>query len=221
MAQYQFRSREEAGHILSAHLVHYSGRPDVLVLGLPRGGVPVAAQIAAALLVPLDVLVVGRIGVPGREEITLAAVGPDGVLTPNWEVVTAFGISPATLATHRRPRKPKRSPVASSVFEATAHASKSGDERLSWWMMGSPQHPRFRNAATVLRRMHPARLVVAVPVAARLACRRLADEVDEIVASQMPERLSLVSQYYEEFGLVSDEKIRQLMEGAEHERRVA
>ena len=220
MAQYQFRSREEAGHILSAHLVHYSGRPDVLVLGLPRGGVPVAAQIAAALLVPLDVLVVGRIGVPGREEITLAAIGPDGVLTPNWEVVTAFGISPATL----------ESMGAEEAKEVARRELRFRSDRPRIEVRGRtvivvddglPSASPLRNATTVLRRMHPARLVVAVPVAARLACRRLADEVDEIVASQMPERLSLVSQYYEEFGLVSDEKIRQLLEAAEHERRVA
>ena len=220
MAQYQFRNREEAGHILSAHLVHYAGRSDVQVLALPRGGVPVGYQIALALMVRLDVLVLGRVGVPGREEITLAVVGPDGMAIPNWEVAKAFGIPQPTLEAMGA-EEAKELARRNRRFRGDRPPIDIRGQTVILVDDGLPSAALLRNAATVLRRRHPARVVVAVPVAAHTAYRHLADEVDEIVVSQRPERLSLLSQYYEEFGLVSDEKIRQFLEASEHERQVA
>jgi predicted phosphoribosyltransferase len=208
-----YRNRREAGQVLAALLAGYRGHPDVVVLGLPRGGVPVAYEIATALHAPLDVMVVRKLGVPGHEELAMGAIASGGVQVVNEEVVRHLGLTPAILASvaaieqrelarreqayrGERPPVPVEGRTVILVDDGLATGST------------------MRAAVTALRRRHPARIVVAVPTAAPETCEELKGQVEEIVCAMTPTPFYGVGEWYEEFGQTADEEVRELLERA-------
>lgn len=206
----RFRDRAHAGKVLAERLEGYAGRPRLLVLGLPRGGVPVAFEVAQALDAPLDVFVVGKLGVPGHEELAMGAITSGGVRVLNDDAVRGLGIDEDAIARaaaaegrelERREQayRGDRGPV-----EVAGRTVILVDDGLA---TGST----MRAAVHALQAQGPERLVVAVPVAARQTCEQLRAEVDELVCADTPEPFHAVGLWYGDFTQTSDDEVRELL----------
>ncbi len=211
-----FQDRRDAGRTLASALRHYAGRSDVLVLGLPRGGVPIAYEIAVALHAPLDVFVVRKLGTPGQEELALGAIASGGVRVLNAEVVHALGIRTEEIESVTRrelpelERRERQYRGDRPPLDAHGAVAILIDDGLA---TGST----MRAAAAALKPMEPAKIVVAVPVAARATCDELRSEVDDIVCLHTPDRFYAVGQWYREFEQTTDEEVRELLQAAERQ----
>lgn len=208
-----FRDRYEAGRLLAERLAHYANRSDVVILALPRGGVPVAFEIATALHVPLDIMVVRKLGVPGHEELAMGAIASGGVQVVNQDVVRNLGLSPAAL----------ESVAATEYLELTRRERAYRGNRGSTVVEGRTvilvddglaTGSTMRAAVAALRGRHPARIVIAVPTAAPETCEELKAEVDEMVCATTPTPFYGVGQWYDDFSQTTDEEVRDLLEQA-------
>ena len=212
-----FLNRAEAGRLLAEKLEKYAGRDDVIVLGLPRGGVPVAYEVAKRLCVPLDVFIVRKLGVPGFEELAAGAIASGGVRVLNQDVMRAL-------------------PNANETIESiTARETAELERREQSYRDGRPA-PELRNrvvilvddglatgatmraAVKALRQRGVAKIVVAVPVGPPDTCREFEDEADETICASTPEFFQAVGQYYEDFSQTSDEEVGELLARAAQER---
>ena len=210
-----FRDRSEAGRLLAAKLAAYANRPDVLVLALPRGGVPVAYEVARALGAPLDVFLVRKLGVPGHEELAMGAVATGGVRVLNDQVVRALRIpdyvidavaaqEQQELARRERLYRGGRPPP-----DVRGRTVILVDDGLA---TGATMHAAIK----ALRQLQPARLVVAVPTAAPETCEALRAEVDEVICAITPEPFYAVGLWYEDFSQTTDEEVRDLLARRQH-----
>jgi len=208
-----FRNREDAGRRLASRLQKYANRDDVIVLGVPRGGVPVAFEVAAALNLPLDIFVLRKLGVPGQEELAFGAIGSGGVRVLNRSVVDHLGLSDLDIAsvTHkereeleRRDRLYRGNRPPLDVLGTTVILVDDGIATGSSLMA----------AIHALRQMRPAAIVVATPVAPPETCHRLLQEVDELVCVEIPEPFYGVGQFYDDFLQMSDEEVTELLDRA-------
>jgi erythromycin esterase-like protein/predicted phosphoribosyltransferase len=208
-----FRDRREAGRVLAARLDRYRGRPDVLVLGLPRGGVPVAFEVAAALGAALDVFLVRKLGVPGREELAMGAIASGGVVVVNDDVVRALGLPPAAVqqVTEREAEELLRREAA---YREGRPPPDVADRTVILVDDGLATGSSMRAAVLALRRLHPAHSVVAVPAAPQSTCEELAAEVDEVVCATTPSPFFAVGQSYWDFSQTTDEEVRRLLREA-------
>ncbi|WP_447980054.1 phosphoribosyltransferase [Candidatus Nitrospira bockiana] len=208
-----FRDRVDAGRRLSEHLRHYQGRGDLVVLALPRGGVPVGYQVAQALQAPLDVMVVRKLGVPGHEELAMGAIASGGVRVVNEEVLHMLGAPDALvdrvaaqeeveLARRERAYRGDRPPV-----QVEGRVVILIDDGLA-------TGATMRAAVSALKRRGPARIVVAVPVGAEEACHELRAEADEVVCAATPSPFFGVGAWYEDFAQTTDDEVRELLERA-------
>src|ERR1700738_3523807 len=205
-----FRDRREAGRLLAAKLSGYANRPDVLVLALPRGGVPVAYEVARALGAPLDVFVVRKLGVPGYEELAMGAVATGGVRVLNEEIV-------------------ERLSIPNHLIDAvTAHEQQELSRRERLYRGGRPL-PRVRDRTVILvddglatgatmhaaiealRQLRPARIVVAGPPAAPQTCEELRAKVDDVICAITPEPFHAVGLWYQDFSQTTDQEVRDLL----------
>jgi putative phosphoribosyl transferase len=205
-----YRNRTEAGRYLASQLGDYANRPDVLVLALPRGGVPVAFEVARALHAPLDIFLVRKLGVPGHEELAMGAIAMGGVRVLNEEVVRYLSIpgemieavaADEQLELERREKLYRGSRPAPDVRGKTVILIDDG------LATGST----MRAAAKALREQQPGRIVVGVPVSSSATCDEFRDEVDEIVCALTPEPFHGVGRWYEDFSQTSDEEVRELL----------
>jgi predicted phosphoribosyltransferase len=205
-----FRDRAHAGRVLAARLTRLAGRDDVLVLALPRGGLPVAAEIAAALGAPLDVLVVRKLGAPGREELAIGAIASGGVRVLNEPLMEELGLEEddvaraaaaesAELTRRERAYRGERGPV-----DVRGKAVVLVDDGLA-------TGATMRAALAALRAQGPARLVVAVPVGAPGTCAALRDVAEEVVCALQPVGLDAVGNAYDDFEQVTDDEVRRLL----------
>ena len=212
MDDYQaFTDRRHAGRELASRLTTFAGRDDVIVLALPRGGVPVAYEVAAALGAPMDVFLVRKLGTPGHRELAMGAIASGGVRVLNDDVVRWYGISDAAIAgvvreeqeelerRERAYRDDKPAPVLTNRIVILI------DDGLA---TGST----MRAAARAVRAHRPARVVVAVPVGAPQTCAELASAADEVICARMPEPFSAVGQWYLNFDQTEDEEVRELLQ---------
>jgi putative phosphoribosyl transferase len=208
-----YRDRSEAGKHLAAKLANYANRDDVLVLALPRGGVPVAFEVAKALHAPLDIFLVRKLGVPGHEELAMGAIATGGVRVLNQDIVDYLGIP-------------------EDVIDAVAADELQELERRERAYRGNRSEPDVRGktvilvddglatgstmraAAAALRQQKPERIVVAVPVSAPQTCNEYRMGVDEIVCANTPEPFFGVGQWYQDFSQTTDEEVRELLEQA-------
>jgi predicted phosphoribosyltransferase len=206
----RFRHRRAAGHALAGKLLHYAGRDDVVVLGLPRGGVPVAYEVAKALHAPMDVFIVRKLGIPGHEELAMGAVATGGVRVLNDQAVRGLGIP-------------------DYVIDAVADWELHELERRERLYRGDRPPPDVRGktvilvddglatgstmlaAVQALRQQGPARIVVAVPVASPDTCELLKAYVDEVVCAATPEPFYAVGLWYRDFSQTTDEEVRELL----------
>jgi putative phosphoribosyl transferase len=212
----RFRDRRDAGRVLAGKLMDHAGRPDCLVLALPRGGVPVAYEVALALHAPLDVIVVRKLGVPGQEELAMGALASGDVRVLNDEVVSALGISREVLdaVTEQQRRELQRREAA---YRGARPPIDVRDRLVILVDDGLATGATMRAAAAALRQQGPRRLVIAVPTAALETCHALAAEVDEIVCAMTPEPFHAVGLWYEDFSQTTDDEVRELLERAGHE----
>ena len=210
MSGSRFANRREAGRLLASSLAAYAKRSDVAVLALPRGGVPVAYEIAQALEAPLDVFLVRKLGVPGHEELALGAIASGGVRVVNHDVVRVLGIPSAvidTIATREQQELERRERLYRDGRSPTAVRDRTViivDDGLA---TGSTMHA----AVQALRKQGAGRVVVAVPVAPREACDQLRTVVDDIMCAVTPERFHAVGRWYEDFRQTTDEEVRDLL----------
>ncbi|MGA7853812.1 MAG: phosphoribosyltransferase [Candidatus Acidiferrales bacterium] len=208
-----FTNRSEAGQRLAQQLNKYANRHDVIVLGVPRGGVPVAFEIATALGAPLDVFVLRKLGVPGHEELAFGAIGSGGVRVLDPELIQVLGLSPLDIELVTAAEKQE--------LKRRERAYRGGCPPLDvkgWTVIlvddGIATGSSIRAAIRALRQMSPARLVVATPVAPASTCNRLRPEVDELVCVETPEHFYGVGQFYDDFSQVSDEEVKHLLDRA-------
>jgi putative phosphoribosyl transferase len=217
MNEQRFRDRTEAGRLLAAQLTAYANRPDVLVLALPRGGVPVAFEVARALHAPLDVIIVRKLGVPGYEELALGAIASGGVRVLNDDVVHMLGISTEEInqvAAHEQQEVERRE----RLYRGDRPACAVGGQTVILVDDGMATGATMRAAVGAVRQQQPARIVIAVPVAAAATCEEFAAEVDELVCVLRPDAFFAVGFWYEHFAQTSDEEVRDLLQRAAHER---
>ena len=208
-----FANRREAGKELAQRLLHYENNPNVKVLGLPRGGIPVAYEIAMALHVPLDVFVVRKLGTPGQPELAMGAIAPQGVRVVNEEIVNYLRISPEQI-------------------DAIAHAEeKEVERREAAYRQGRPPlnlndriailvddglatGATMKAAVAAVKLQSPTKVVVAVPVAAASTRDEFQSLVDEIVCLETPEPLTAIGRWYADFTQTSDEEVIRFLEDA-------
>ncbi|HEU5303678.1 MAG TPA: phosphoribosyltransferase [Gemmatimonadales bacterium] len=209
----RFRDRFEAGRYLAPALQSYAGRPNVLVLALPRGGVPVAFEVARALHAPLDVMLVRKLGVPGHEELALGAIASGGVRIISDEIVRALGIPDraiAEIAAHEEQELDRRA----QVYRGTRPPPDVRGKTVILVDDGLATGSTMRAAVAALKAQQPERLVVAVPVAAPETCQSLRQEVDDVVCALAPEPFFAVGNWYQDFSQTSDEEVRTLLRRA-------
>ena len=205
-----YRGRRDAGRVLAQALADYRGRDDLVVLALPRGGVPVAYEIAQALEAPLDLLIVRKLGVPGHEELAMGAIASGGARVLNEQVIRQLNIDPAAL-------------------ERVEHAEREELRRREWAYRGdrSPADVRGRcvvlvddglatgasmfAAVAAVRQLKPAEIVVAVPVAPEQTIRSLEQVVDDVVCPSQPEPFYGVGAWFDDFSQTTDDEVRDLL----------
>jgi len=210
---YRFRDRTEAGQMLAEMLREYANRDDVVVLALPRGGVPVGFEVAKALNAPLDVFVVRKLGLPGQEELAMGAIASGGIRVLNRDLIRALGIPEEVV--DRITQEEQRE------LERRGRAYREGrpplDVRGRTVILvddGLATGSSMRVAALALRQKQPAQIVVAVPVAARDTCAEFESVVDKVVCAVTPEPFWGVGQWYADFSQTSDEEVRDLLRRA-------
>jgi putative phosphoribosyl transferase len=205
-----FRDRVEAGELLAHSLDGYRDRDDVVVLGLPRGGVPVASQVAKALNVPLDVFVVRKLGVPGQEELAMGAIATGGVRLVNEDVVNALGIPPNVIDSVARSEQIELH-RREQLYRGTRPATGLTNKTVILVDDGLATGSTMRAAVMAVRQHQPARVIVAVPVGAPSTCEQLALEADEVVCVRQPDPFVAVGLWYRDFAATSDHEVRSLL----------
>jgi putative phosphoribosyl transferase len=206
----RFRNRAHAGKVLAERLEGYAGRPRLLVLGLPRGGVPVAYEVAQALGAPLDVFVVGKLGVPGHEELAMGALTSGGVRVLNDDAVAGLGIDDEAIA-RAAAAEGKELERRERAYRGDRGPIEVADRTVILVDDGLATGSTMRAAVHAVRALGPERLVVAVPVAARQTCEQLRAEVDELVCADTPEPFHAVGLWYDDFTQTSDDEVRDLL----------
>ena len=209
----RFRDRTEAGRILAARLKAYGGRRDVVVFGLPRGGVVVAYEIAEALGAPLDVFVVRKLGVPGHAELAFGAIASGGARVLNDEVVEAAAISAQTIEQVTQEQE-KELARRERLYRGDRPSPELRGRTVVLVDDGLATGATMRAAVAALRQAEPARIVVAVPTGAPSSCARLVGEVDELLCERTPDPFYAVGLWYEDFSEVTDDDVRELLERA-------
>ncbi len=207
-----YENRRQAGIELAAHVGHLHGRGDVVVLALPRGGVPVAHEVARALNAPLDIFLVRKLGLPGHAELAMGAIASGGVRVLNEDIVRWFSVPAAViddvareeeaeLVRRERDYRAGRPPV-----ELTDRIVLLVDDGLA-------TGATMKAAVQAVRAQRPSRIIVAVPVGSPDTCRELADIADEVVCARTPENFTAVGQWYRDFSETTDQEVRDLLHG--------
>lgn len=208
-----FDNRTQAGRLLGQALLHYAGREDIIVLALPRGGVPVAFEVVKAINAPLDLMLVRKLGTPGQEELAMGAIAPGEVRVLNPDIVHSLRIS-------------------EEIIEAVAKRERKELDRRQRAYRGDRPPPQvqghcvilvddglatgatMRTAIKAIRQQQPSRIVVAVPVAPADTVQTLREEADEVVCLATPEPFWAIGSWYREFPQTSDEEVKDLLERA-------
>ena len=210
-----FRDRREAGRVLAGHLSAYANRSDTVVLALPRGGVPVAYEVAQALPAPLDIFLVRKLGVPGHEELAMGAIASGGVRVMNDEIIATLGLREEDI-TRVAAREATEIARRERAYRGDDPPQPVRDRTVILVDDGLATGATMRAAAQAIRAQGPAKLVVAVPVAASSTCDAFRAEVDEIVCAATPEPFYGVGLWYQDFSQTTDDEVRTLLRRAPH-----
>ena len=215
-----FQDRKEAGRYLAGKLKEYADRKDVIILALPRGGVPVAFEVATSLNQPLDIFLVRKLGVPGQEELAMGAIASGGVRVLNEQIVRDLGIPDSAIAAagaqeqRELERREKLYRRDKDPLDVKAKSAILIDDGLA-------TGASMRAAALALRHLTAKEVIVAVPVAAPDTCEAFRSEVDRVVCAKTPEPFFGVGMWYDNFSQTTDDEVIELLERANHERSSA
>jgi len=208
-----YEDRRHAGLALAERLAHLKGRSDLVVLALPRGGVPIAYEVARALAAPLDVFLVRKLGLPGYPEFAMGAIASGGVRVLNHDVVSRYRIPQAVIDEVAREEQ--------AELERRQRAYRNGrasvelkDRVVLLIDDGLATGSTMKAAVEAVRGHGPSRIVVAVPVGSPDTCREVADVADEVVCARAPDGFAAVGQWYRDFSQMTDEEVRDLLHGA-------
>ena len=208
-----YEDRRHAGLALAERLAHLKGRSDLVVLALPRGGVPIAYEVARALAAPLDVFLVRKLGLPGYPEFAMGAIASGGVRVLNHDVVSRYRIPQAVIDEVAREEQ--------AELERRQRAYRNGrasvelkDRVVLLIDDGLATGSTMKAAVEAVRAHGPSRIVVAVPVGSPDTCREVADVADEVVCARAPDGFAAVGQWYRDFSQTTDEEVRDLLHGA-------
>lgn len=216
----RFQDRADAGIYLAERLQKYANQPDTIVLGLPRGGVVVAYEVARGLSLPLDVFLVRKLGVPGYEELAMGAIASGGVQVINQDVVLGIRISQAQIheIAAKEAEEIKR---RERVYRANRPPLVVKNQTVILVDDGLATGATMRAAVQALGKLGPRKIVIAVPVASQEACREFQGAVDEIICGLTPEHFNAVGAWYEDFSQTTDQEVIQLLRESETPGRTA
>jgi predicted phosphoribosyltransferase len=205
-----FRDRRDAGRQLAEQLSAYGNRSDVIVLALPRGGVPVGYEVARALDAPLDVFVVRKLGVPGYDEVAMGAIATGGVRVLNDDLIAQVAI-PASVINAVTERERAELMRRERLYRGGRPSPDVRGRSVILVDDGLATGATMMAAIEALRKLEPARIVVAVPIASRAACEEMRRQADEVVCARTPEPFHAVGRWYEDFAQTSDAEVRELL----------
>ena len=209
----RFLNRQQAGQVLATHLASYAGRGDLCVLGLPRGGIPVAHEVARSLGARLDVFVVRKLGAPQQPELAMGAIASGGIRVLNDDVVRAYRIPPEVIEVVAR-REAAELARRERIYRNGRPAVPIEGTVVVLVDDGLATGSTMRAALAALRRLNPSRVIVAVPVGSKEACEDLRGLADEVVCARIPTVFSAVGLGYEDFNQTTDEEVRMLLQDA-------
>lgn len=211
----RFTDRRDAGRILARKLSVYADQTDVIVLALPRGGVPVAYEVALSLRAPLDIFLVRKLGVPGREELAIGAIASGGIRVLNEDIIRALGI-PDDVINIVAQREWQELQRREHTYRGERPAMDIRHRQIILVDDGLATGASMRAAVVGVRAQGPARIVIAVPAAAPELCDAFQFEVDEMVCAMTPEPFQGLSRWYENFSQTTDAEVRTFLEEANH-----
>jgi putative phosphoribosyl transferase len=206
-----FADRRDAGRVLASRLQKYANRTDAVVLALPRGGVPVAYEVATALGAPLDVFLVRKLGTPGHRELAMGAIASGGVRVLNPDVVQWYDISDEAIEKVAR-EEAEELARRERAYRGNRAAPVLTDRIVILVDDGLATGSTMRAAAQAVRLQGPSAVVVAVPVGARQTCAELLSVADEVVCAHTPEPFSAVGRWYLDFNQTEDDEVRDLLQ---------
>jgi putative phosphoribosyl transferase len=215
----RFEDRFDAGRFLARQLHHHAGNPNVVVLALPRGGVPVAFEIARAIDAPLDVFVVRKLGAPGYEELAMGAIATGGVRVFNEEVIQHLGVSQSWITATIREQEEELQ-RREQAYRGSRPPAELQNRIVILVDDGLATGASMRAAVRALRLRNPSAIAVAVPIGSRDTCDQFRSEVEEVVCGRSPEPFHAVGAWYVDFTQTTDDEVRELLDRAAHERRV-
>lgn len=205
----RFRDRADAGRTLAERLSEFA-RPGVIVLGLPRGGVPVAAEVATKLAAPLDVFLVRKLGAPGHPELAMGAIADGGIIVLNDEVIQELDISPIAVeqvAARERTELDRRD----RAYRGARRPPALRDRTVILVDDGLATGSTMEAAARAVRRQDPAEIIIAVPVGAPETCQRLCGVAERVICAEKPELFSAVGLWYDDFRQTTDDEVTKLL----------
>ena len=212
----RFKDRRDAGRVLARKLSAYTGQTDVIVLALPRGGVPVGYEVALALNAQLDIFLVRKLGLPGREELAIGAIASGGVRVLNQDIIRVLNVPEEVInivAKHELQELGRRE----HNYRGDRPAPEIRDRKVILIDDGLATGASMRAAVVGVRAQHPVRIIIAVPAAAPEICNAFQFEVDEMVCAMTPEPFYGLSRWYEDFSQTTDEEVRMFLEKANHQ----
>lgn len=209
----RFTDRRDAGRVLARRLSAYKGQTDVIILALPRGGVPVAYEVALALNAPLDVFLVRKLGLPGREELAMGAIASGGIRVLNNDIIRVLNV-PEEVINIVAQRELLELQRREQLYRGDRPAPELHDRKVILIDDGLATGASMRAAVGGVRAQHPARTIIAVPVASQEMCDAFEFEVDEMVCAMTPDPFLGVSRWYEDFSQTTDEEVRLFLEEA-------
>jgi len=206
-----FQDRTEAGRILADRLAAYANYPDTMVLALPRGGVPVAFEVAEALNLPLDIFVVRKLGLPGHEEFAIGAIASGGARVLNQDLIRQLSLNDEIIE-HIVAREQHELERRERIYRGQRPMLDVRDRTIIIVDDGLATGSSMRAAIAALRQKRPTKLIVAVPVGARVTCSELEALADEVICLETPENFSAVGLWYRDFSQTTDEEVIDLLE---------
>jgi putative phosphoribosyl transferase len=212
----RFKDRRDAGRVLARKLSAYAGQADVIVLALPRGGVPVGYEVALALNAPLDIFLVRKLGLPGREELAIGAIASGGVRVLNQDIIRVLNVPEEVINIVAR-QELQELGRREHHYRGDRPAPEIRDRKVILIDDGLATGASMRAAVVGVRGQHPSRIVIAVPAAAPELCNAFQFEVDEMVCAITPEPFYGVSRWYEDFSQITDEEVRMFLQKANHQ----